>query len=154
MTTSEQPPPNVPDGLGERALALWVTLGQKADTPAGVLALEACRAADRLDELDRIIHGKGVLNLMRFRVIDDHDRGDGQHISVDVKFDSVLSEARQQQATLRQMLLSLGLSVDRASSGAPGEPKAPSVADQLAERRKSQSRPRASRSRASKASGA
>ena len=57
-----------PDGLGPRGSALWESLARSPETPDGVLALEACRAADRLDELDSIIHGKGVLHLMQLRL--------------------------------------------------------------------------------------
>jgi hypothetical protein len=37
--------------FGDRGEALWAALGQVASTPAGVLAVEACRIADRLDAL-------------------------------------------------------------------------------------------------------
>lgn len=92
-----------PDGLSIRGTALWDVLAQDPSTPAGVLALEACRTADRLDELDRIIAGKGVLDLLRFRLCDD------EGTVAEVKFDNVMAEVRQQQNALRQMLVSLGM---------------------------------------------
>lgn len=106
-----------PDDLSPRGAALWKALGQTLDTPAGALALEACRAVDRLDELDRIIAGKGVLNLMRFRLhMDDYDP---PIATVKVEFSNVLSEVRQQQMALKQMLVTLG--IDRKASEQGGE---------------------------------
>lgn len=120
-----------PDGLGPRGSALWESLARSPETPDGVLALEACRAADRLDELDSIIHGKGVLHLMQFRLKDLFSPDDERRVSVEVKFDSVLSEARQQQGVLRQMLVSLGLqSAPASESAAPA-----STVDEFTKRR-------------------
>ena len=93
-----------PADLGARGKALWQSLGRSEFDADGVLALEACRAADRLDELDRVIAGEGVLNLMRFRTVVG-----GDEPVVVVKFDSALGEARQQQNALRQMLITLGI---------------------------------------------
>lgn len=124
-----------PGGLGERGSALWVSLGQVEGTPAGVLALEACRTADRLDELSSIIAGKGVLELMQFRRMDQH--GDGSPecpVVIEVKFDNVLGEARQQQNALRQMLVSLGLKAE-SSSVAPAGRVPSSAVDEFTRRR-------------------
>ncbi|WP_168223092.1 hypothetical protein [Pseudarthrobacter sp. NIBRBAC000502770] len=52
---------DVPAGLGERGLAVWEAMSG-TDVPRNALVLEAARLADRLDELDNIIQGKGVLN--------------------------------------------------------------------------------------------
>lgn len=95
------------------------------------LAIEAGRIADRLDELDRIIAGKGVLELMRFRVADVFDEDDERRINVQVHFDNVLGEARQQANTLRQILVSLGLGKEAAK---PAEQRG-SVLDELARKR-------------------
>lgn len=65
--------------------------------------------ADRLDELDRIIQGKGVLRLMRFRLEDVFEDADEKRTVVEVKFNSVLAEARQQQNVLKQLLVALRL---------------------------------------------
>ncbi len=98
-----------PEGLHERGAALWASLGQKAGTPAGDLALEASRTADRLDELDRIIHGKGVLNLLSFRLSLNFTEGDERTVNVKVDFADVMAEARQQQMAFKQMLSALGV---------------------------------------------
>ena len=118
------------DGLADRGLALWKSLGCKEDTPEGVLALEACRTADRLDELDRVIAGKGVLSLMRFRRVVD-----GDEPVVVVKFDSALGEARQQQNALRQMLITLGVGVPVAKGEDPQVAAKASAVDEFTKRR-------------------
>lgn len=92
---------SVPLGLHARGSTLWEALAHAEGTALGVLALEACRAADRLDELDSIIAGKGVLKLMQFRVGEIDDLG---AVAVTVGFNNVLAEARQQQANLRSLL--------------------------------------------------
>lgn len=106
--------------LQSRGSVLFEALAPAGSTEGvRALALEAARIADRLDELDRIIAGQGVLNLMRFRLTSlDFDDPEA---TVEVKFDSVLSEARQQAATLRQILHTLGVS--GASASAPAAPK-------------------------------
>ena len=124
-----------PDGLGKRGKALWESLGFDADTANGVLALEAARAADRLDELDSVIQGKGVLELMQFRV--PHAVDDQGAVTVEVKFDNVLGEARQQQNVLRQLLVTLASVADSpAKAAAPAVPVA-SVTDEFTKRRRS-----------------
>jgi hypothetical protein len=67
------------------------------------LLVEAGRIADRLDDLDRIIAGKGVLELLRFRLADDEGR------VAEVKFDGVLAEARQQASAFKAILAQLGV---------------------------------------------
>lgn len=62
------------------------------------LLVEAARSLERLNDLDDVISGKGVLNLLRFRLVTDE--GD----VAEVKFDHVLSEARQQQANLSALM--------------------------------------------------
>lgn len=105
-------------GLGERGQALYQALSG-TDTPRNALALEAARTADRLDELDEIIHGRGVLNLMQFRVLDSVIEDTGQHVEVEVKFQNVLSEARQQQTTFATLLRVLG--AEGSAAAAPSE---------------------------------
>lgn len=100
---------------GDRLRSL---LDSAKDPRQYALLVEAARIADRLDELDRIIAGKGVLNLMRFRLHDLFSDEDERNVSVEVKFDSVLAEARQQASTLRALLQSLG--VERVT-GAKGK---------------------------------
>lgn len=90
-----------PVGLGERGLSVWEAL-KSGDTARDALVIEAARTADRLDELDNIIQGKGVLDLMQFRL--DFPEGDDDPFVVEVKFQNVLSEARQQQLAFASML--------------------------------------------------
>lgn len=134
--------PDIPAGLHRRGRALWVELGVKSSTPLGELAYEACRTADRLDELDRIISGKGVFQLMTFRLdhIDWDPEGD-QHIHVKVGFQSVLSESRLQQIAFKDMLKEIRAAAaattnnDKPSSIAAEPTKPASVLDELAARR-------------------
>lgn len=74
---------DVPVGLGERGLSIWEALATE-DVPRNALVLEAARLADRLDELDDIIQGKGVLNLMQFRL--DMESGEDGECPVEFKF--------------------------------------------------------------------
>lgn len=133
----------VPDGLGVRGATLWDALGQSAGSPAGELALEACRSADRLDELDRIIAGKGVLNLLSFRLnLDLEDEAGDRQVNVRVEFSHVLAEARQQQTTFKQILVALGAEKAKAATQSKG-----TALDELAKRRAG-TKPAARRSRA------
>lgn len=119
-----------PEGLGARGLELWAALAGR-DKVRNALALEAARLADRLDELDSVIQGKGVLNLMQFRVLDAVVEEDVQAVNVELKFQSVLSEARQQQLAFASVLKALAAGA--ASSGASAEPgPAPSNVTPLA----------------------
>lgn len=97
---------NEPPGLGERGSRLWQELYEEgAPEVERALIDELARTADRLDELDSIIQGKGVLNLMQFRV---DAIGDAENdIKVEVKFNAVLAEARQQSASLAGLVKSL-----------------------------------------------
>ena len=93
----------VPAGLGDRGLTVWEAT-KTGDDARDALALEAARTADRLDELDSIIQGKGVLNLMQFRVLDNAIMDDSQNINVEVKFAAPLAEARQQALAFSALL--------------------------------------------------
>lgn len=114
---------DVPAGLGERGCALWEALSS-SDTARNALALEAARTADRLDELDNIIQGKGVLNLMQFRLhLNEIDEDGDRNINVEVKFAAPLAEARQQAMALAGILTKLAPSDGKAAAqpatGAP-----------------------------------
>lgn len=100
------------EGLAKRGQALWdeITAGHELDPGQLVLLEEACRCADRLDGLDRIIAGKGVLQLLHFRHMDD------DHKVVSLTVDGVMSEARQQQTVFKQLVAALRL--PDVSSGA------------------------------------
>lgn len=113
---------DVPPGLGERGAAIWQAMAT-ADVPRNALVLESARTADRLDELDNIIQGKGVLNLMQFRVLDREVDDDGSvNINVEVKFNAVLAEARQQATALATILTKLAPSDVKAPAAAPPVP--------------------------------
>lgn len=102
-----------PPGLGERGSALWQAMATE-DVPRNALVLEAARLADRLDELDNIIQGKGVLNLMQFR-LDFPNEDDGPY-SVEVKFQAPLAEARQQATALATILTKLAPAEKKAAA--------------------------------------
>ena len=115
---------DVPPGLGERGSALWQAMATQ-DIPRNALVLEAARTADRLDELDNIIQGKGVLNLMQFRLhLNEMDEDGDRNINVEVKFAAPLAEARQQATALANILTKLS----PAESNATAAP-APAPAD-------------------------
>lgn len=131
--TSHFGPPEAPvPRLRARGRWLWQELVEKGNpSPAErVLIAEACRLADRLDRLDAISNGRDRAWL---QISDDLDAVavDGQ---VTVIVDKVLAEARQQQATLKQILGELR----QAASGTPSAVNGPggSFLDQLAARRK------------------
>lgn len=116
-----------PDGLHRRGRRLWKSLGHDIDTPGGELALEACRMADRLEELDRVIAGKGVLNLMSFRLnldLVDEATGD-RNINVKVEFSGVLTEGRLQQDGFKKILAELGATRVKGTGAFGGEQGAP-----------------------------
>jgi len=110
---------DVPAGLGERGQGIWEALST-GEVARDALVLEAARLSDRLDELDNIIQGKGVLDLMQFRL--DFPEDEGEPFSVEVKFQSVLTEARQQQtafATVIDKIQRFGLTARAEKGGAP-----------------------------------
>jgi hypothetical protein len=86
---------------------LWadLTAARSFDAAGELLVGEACRVADRLERLDRLLRG---------------DVGDWAQV-IDVRgtvvlvIDSALSEARQQQNALRQLFATLGLAKAEAS---------------------------------------
>lgn len=125
-----------PPGLQPRGRALWTALGQKVDSPAGQLALEACRLADRLEDLDRVITGKGVLQLLTFRLDHAFDvDSDTREIHVQVEFSKPLAEARQQQLAFTRVLAELGVSKAKVAPAAPAKPGPTNPLDELSARR-------------------
>ena len=89
------------------------------------LIREACRAVDRLADLDEVIAGKGVLDLLRFRLSDQEGR------VAEVKFDAVLSEARQQQTNLASLMKAIIPNLDASA----GVAKERDLLDEIAQRR-------------------
>lgn len=124
-----------PAGLGERGSRIFQAMGAGVSDPARLaLITEAARTADRLDELDNIIQGKGVLNLMQFRLMEvDWDRGE---LSVEVKFNAILAEARQQQTAFANVLKAAGLGVAEVAAPPVPEAQPETGADMLEQRRK------------------
>lgn len=128
-----------PAGLGERGSSIFQSMANGVTDPARLaLITEAARQADRLDELDGIIQGKGVLNLMQFRVLDPYMNEGTTTLNVEVKFNMVFAEARQQAVAFANVLKALGVDFKAAAVEpavhAPAE--APKTgADMLAEQR-------------------
>jgi len=116
---------DIPAGLSERGLALWTEMSGK-DVARNALVLEAARIADRLDELDNIIQGKGVLNLMQFRLhLDTIDDDGDRNINVEVKFAAPLAEARQQATAFATILAKLTPAASAASPAKPADKPVP-----------------------------
>jgi hypothetical protein len=136
MSRRKAPEPTAIDALRSRGAALWKTLGQVEGSSAGAIALEACRTADRLDELDAIISGKDVLHLLMFRTRLDMSEllgdDDSRRVTVKIEVSNVLAEARQQAMALRNLLAELGI---KATPVAPPRPAAANPLDQLTARR-------------------
>lgn len=97
-------PASTMPGLGERGQVIWQ---QARKDMAGALQvtllLEACRIADRLDVLDRQLHGHDWL---RFR----HDESGAE---VTVYVDRVLAEAREQATALKGIVVELARSTPK-----------------------------------------
>lgn len=127
-------------GLGEGGAALYASLAPAGTAPArAALVLEAARTKDRLDDLNEMIAGKGVMNLMMFRVLNkeiDEDYTD-MNINVEVQIKSVLAEARQQGVALKGLLSTLMDADSPAASGATPAPT-PSDPESEFERRKAE----------------
>lgn len=93
-----------PGSLGPRGARLWAALAADRVSLGGaeaVLLEEACRLADRLDKLDAQLRGSDDEWL---RVVQPRDDDGGEVIVV---VDKALSEARQQQIALKQVLAEL-----------------------------------------------
>ena len=95
------------------------------------LLMEAGRATDRLALMDDAIAGKGVLDLLRFRLEDDEGR------VASVKFDSVFAEARQQQANLVGLMKAILPNLDPDAGVAKGRDFLDEIAQRRAARRPS-----------------
>lgn len=112
MTTStDHTPASAPGGLGDGGRSLWdaIAADYDLDVMQRVQLEEACRAKDRLDEFDSIIHGKGVLDLMRFRVQGLSGEPDERHMTVEVKFDNIITTANATANLMKQLLAAMRL---------------------------------------------
>ncbi|WP_369070030.1 hypothetical protein [Kineococcus terrestris] len=126
-----------PEGLGARGARLWRDLAGSTmtDAAARVVLEEACRCADRLEQMNGIIAGKGVLQLMHLRSMFELDTEDQRSFTMTV--DGVMAEARQQQSTLRQLLAAVTPAAPtgaRKPTPAGGEQPRGSFLDRLAQR--------------------
>ena len=111
MADSSFTPAPPPESLEAGGRALWHGIADSFELmPEQLVQLEeACRAKDRLDEFDSIIHGKGVLNLMHFRMRDLFSDDEERNVSVEVKFDNVISQSNATANLLKQLLAALRL---------------------------------------------
>ena len=115
----------VPPGLGETGSAIYLSKAAGVSDPAALaLIKEAARCADRLDDLDEVIQGKGVLDLLMARVLHDdiHKNGD-HHMHIKLSFGSTIAEARQQQLRLTTLLNAVSLIAPAATPALPAEEK-------------------------------
>lgn len=104
--------------LGKRGRLLWTELAEgDAELRPGerVLVEEACRLADRLDVLDRLLRGDDDAWVRLHSVNEDGS-------IVKVVLNNALAEARQQQIALKQLLAELRQS--RAGGTLPQTPGA------------------------------
>jgi hypothetical protein len=118
-----------------RGLAIWEALSG-GGVAQDALALEAARLADRLDELDSVIQGKGVLNLMQFRVLDNTIDDGAQSVSVEVKFQNVLAEARQQQVAFAGIIAKLSAPAAKPATGAGKLPTGVTPLDRVRQKKR------------------
>lgn len=109
--------------LAERGSALYRELSD-GSVAGDALALEAARLVDRLDDIDRVIRGKGVLNLLQCRLEMEAPDSGAEGYVVEVKFQNVLSEARQQALALAQIVGKLTAGESKNKKSAPAKPAA------------------------------
>jgi len=97
-----------PKGLGARGRRLWKDITDLHDLdPAQTITLEeACRTADRLDKLDDKLTGREDAWA---HLLPRVDLGDDDTRVIELRIDGALSEARQQQNILKQLLAALRL---------------------------------------------
>lgn len=115
-----------------------MTADRRLSPPEALLLEEACRTADRLEQLDEVIRGKGVDGLLHLRHM--HDQCDENQKLIVLSVDGVLSESRQQQNNLRQMLSTLVTTLRPAKDE---EPEADALDEIAARRARRQSEPAA-----------
>jgi hypothetical protein len=115
---------DVPVDLDERGAQLWTDFGGQweQDPGARLMLHEACRLADRMEKLDRILRGD-----VDTWVTIELPRGDDDEQPLRIKVDAALAEARLHVTTLRQVLAQLRRvrPTGRLLPGAPPEPTPP-----------------------------
>jgi hypothetical protein len=94
----------LPADLDDRGAQLWRDMGGswEQDPGARVLLHEACRLADRMEKLDRVLRGD-VDTWLSFEL----PRDGSEDEPLRLKVDSALGEARLHVTTLRQVLAQL-----------------------------------------------
>lgn len=94
--------------LGPRGVAYRDSiLGTSTKVPAAKehLVIEGARMADRLEQMNDIISGKGVIKLLHFRMKEPMD-ADGL-VTVEMSIDGVMAEVRQLQAAFERLTKTL-----------------------------------------------
>lgn len=97
----------IPSSLRERGRALWEKMGLEINTPEGVLGEEACRVADRIDQLFQMMDGgddEAIIREVSFKM-EDYFPQEGGDVHLYLKLTNLQNEMRQQQALLRQLAL-------------------------------------------------
>jgi hypothetical protein len=94
----------LPEDLDERGAQLWRDMGGSYEMDAGARLLlhEACRLADRMEKLDRVLRGDGAT-----WVSIELPRDGSEDEPLRLKVDGALAEARLHVTTLRQVLAQL-----------------------------------------------
>lgn len=94
----------VPDDLDDRGAQLWRDMGGSAEPDAGARLLlhEACRLADRMEKLDRLLRGD-----VDTWVTVELPRDGSEDEPLRIKVDGALAEARLHVTALRQVLAQL-----------------------------------------------
>ena len=127
--------PRMPTGLKVRGRRTWKAMAEGGMATEQVLLLEeVCRTADRLDELDELLRGKGSW-------FDLVEQAEGSGVGT-VVIDRALSEVRQQQNVFKQMLVTVrqlapgSVPQDRGSRGAYAKgPGSATVKDEVGAKR-------------------
>ncbi|WP_167455203.1 hypothetical protein [Amycolatopsis kentuckyensis] len=125
-------------GLGPRGQRLWTAV-TTAWTPTPLhreLLLEACRVADRLEQLDRQLRGEDWLRFWRRNDVQDEENRDDP-LEIHVFIDKALAEAREQGNALRQMITELAkVAVAPEKPAEKGGGVLAGLADELAAKRR------------------
>lgn len=109
--------------LGSRGIAYRDSIiGDATDVPAAKeqLVIEGARMADRLEKMNDIIAGKGVIELLHFRMKQPMD--EQGLVTVEMSIDSVMAEARQLQAAFERLTKTLIADFDLDSSSKGADP--------------------------------
>lgn len=109
--------------LGSRGIAYRDSfIGTATDVPAAKeqLVIEGARMADRLEKMNDIIAGKGVIELLHFRMKSPMD--DEGLVTIEMSIDNIMAEARQLQAGFERLTKTLIADFDLESSSREVDP--------------------------------